>query len=196
MKQSQHPSANDGATVSSPIWSFSAVGQDRPGIVAALSSVFYQQGCNLLDSSMTILADQFAVVMILETSQRTRPEELRQALDGLGREWGLQVAAGPVEHGSAQDSQPTGEPQLVSVYGADQAGITWKVAEVIARHGWNVTDLSTKQIPGSAPVYILLLEIVPTRGSGELADLKKDLVQLGSDLGCSVSLKDVESANL
>ena len=49
------------------------------------------------------------------------------------------------------------------------------VSQVIARHRWNVTDLSTKQIPGSAPVYILLLEIVPMQGSGALADLKKDI---------------------
>lgn len=188
MKESQHPP--------DPIWSFSAVGKDRPGIVAALSSVFYEQGCNLLDSSMTILADQFAVVMILETSERTNPDELRKALDKLGHEWGLQVAAGPVEHGAVSDSQATGDPQLVSVYGADQAGIIWKVAEVIARHGWNVTDLSTKQIAGSAPVYILLLEIVPIEKSAPLADLKAELVQLGSDLGCSVTLKDVESASL
>ena len=188
MKDNQHPP--------DPIWSFSAVGKDQPGIVAALSNVFYQQGCNLLDSSMTILADQFAVVMILETSERTNPDQLRQALDELGEKWGLQVAAGPVEHGAVHESQATGEPQLVSVYGADQAGITWKVAEVIARHRWNVTDLSTKQIPGSAPVYILLLEVVPIEGSAPLQELKAELVKLGSDLGCSVTLKDVESASL
>lgn len=179
-----------------PIWSFSAIGRDRPGIVAALAEVFYQQGCNLLDSSMTILADQFAVVMILETSEKTEPEQLRSALDGLGQKWGLQVVAGPVEGGAGEESQPTGEPQLVSVYGADQAGITWKVSEIIARHRWNVTDLSTKQIPGAAPVYILLLEVVPTAGSAPLPDLKADLVSLGSELGCSVTLKDVESSDL
>lgn len=189
MNRSQHPP--------DPIWSFSAVGKDRPGIVAALANVFYEQGCNLLDSSMTILADQFAVVMLLETSATTRPEQLRQALDSLGQSWGLQVAFGPVEHSQdSQEGQATGDPQLVSVYGADQTGITWKVAEVIARHGWNVTDLSTKQITGSAPVYILLLEIVPTSASGPLAELKAELQSLGSDLGCSVTLKDVESASL
>lgn len=189
--ENQHLSPADGT-----VWSFSAVGKDRPGIVAALSDVFYQQGCNLLDSSMTILADQFAVVMILQTSPDTNSEQLRLALDTLGQEWGLKVAAGPVEHGTPQTSQATGEPQLVSVYGADQAGITWKVAEVIARHRWNVTDLSTKQIPGATPVYILLLEIVPTEGSGELELLKSELLALGSKLGCSVTLKSVESANL
>lgn len=179
-----------------PVWSFSAVGKDRPGIVAALAEVFYQQGCNLLDSSMTNLADQFAVVMLLETSDKTRPEELRATLDRVGQDWGLQVVVGPVEAGAAKEAEATGEPQLVSVYGADQAGITWKVAEIIARHRWNVTDLSTRQIPGATPVYILLLEIVPTQGSAALADLKSDLVSLGTDLGCSVTLKTVESSNL
>jgi glycine cleavage system transcriptional repressor len=187
---------NDTSQAADRIWSFSAVGKDRPGIVAALSGVFYQHACNLLDSSMTILADQFAVVMLLETSQSTNTESLRKALQTLGQDWGLQVAAGPVEHGSQQDGLPTGEPLLVSVYGADQAGITWKVTEVIARHRWNVTDLSTRQIPGSAPVYILLLEIVPTASSGSLEELRSELLRLGADLGCSVTLKDVESANL
>lgn len=179
-----------------PVWSFSAVGQDRPGIVAALAEVFYQQGCNLLDSSMTTLADQFAVVMLLETSQKTEPEKLRETLEQLGKQWGLQVTAGPVESGTVEPSEPIGPPQLVSVYGADQAGITWKTSEIIARHGWNVTDLSTKQITGSTPVYILLLEIVPTQASRPLAELKTQLMALGSELGCSVSLKQVESSEL
>lgn len=178
------------------VWSFSAVGKDRPGIVAALCNVFFQQGCNLLDSSMTILGDQFAVVMVLETSETTSPEILRMALEALGQEWGLQVAVGPTHHGDDNEARATGDPQMVSVYGADQAGITWKVADVIARHRWNVTDLSTKQITGSAPVYILLLEIVPTEKSGPLPDLKAELLSLGSDMGCSVTVKDVESVNL
>lgn len=179
-----------------PVWSFSAVGQDRPGIVAALAEVFYQQGCNLLDSSMTTLADQFAVVMLLETSHKTEPEKLRKTLETVGKQWGLQVAVGPVESGSAGQSEPIGPPQLVSVYGADQAGITWKVAEIIARQKWNVTDLSTKQITGSTPVYILLLEIVATQKSGPLNELRSQLVALGAELGCSVSLKEVESSEL
>lgn len=188
MTQTEHPHET--------IWSFSAVGQDRPGIVAALSQVFYQHGCNLLDSSMTILADQFAVVMLLETSPQTEAEALHGALDRLGQEWDLKVAAGPVHHAANQAGLATGQPRLVSVYGADQAGLTWKVAERIAAHGWNVTDLSTRQIPGAAPVYILLLEIVPVQDSQPVDQLERALRELGAELGCSVSIKDVESAQL
>lgn len=178
------------------VWSFSAVGRDRPGIVAALSEVFFKHNCNLLDSSMTILGGQFAVVMLLETGQQTDGEKLGQALQELGKEWHLKVASGPVEHGEEEAEQFDGPFHLVSVYGADQAGITWKVAQLIAKHHFNVTDLSTRRIEGSAPVYILLIEIVKATDGADLSALKKDLTVLGGELGCSVTIKDVESASL
>lgn len=180
----------------SNVWSFSAVGQDRPGIVAALSHVFFEHKCNLLDSSMTILGGQFAVVMLLETGETTDADALQAALNELGQKWKLQVAAGPVESPEATTPGLDGPAHLVSVYGADQAGITWKVAELIARHHYNVTDLSTKRIEGSAPVYILLIEIVAASTEAALAQLKAELTELGSELGCSVSVRPVESASL
>lgn len=181
--------------MSSNIWSFSAVGQDRPGIVAALSKVLYQHDCNLSDSSMTILAGQFAVVLILETGEKTDPEALSEAIEQLGKEWHLQVKAGPVEDGETAFSG-SGANLLVSVYGADQAGITWKVAESIAANGYNVTDLSTRKIEGSAPVYILLLEIEAGPEAKSRSELDSTLKKLGQDLKCSVTLKEVESSEL
>lgn len=181
--------------MSSNIWSFSAVGQDRPGIVAALSKVLYEHDCNLSDSSMTILAGQFAVVLILETGPKTEPEALSAAIDKLGEDWHLQVKAGPVEDFEEAFSG-SGASLLVSVYGADQAGITWKVAENIAKYGYNVTDLSTRKIEGSAPVYILLLEIEVGPEAKSRTELDGALQKLGKELGCSVTLKEVESSEL
>lgn len=178
------------------IWSFSAVGQDRPGIVAALSKVLYEHDCNLSDSSMTILAGQFAVVLIFETGSKTDRKKLAQSIEELGSTWHLQVKAGPVEESLAEATQSEGASHLVSVYGADQTGLTWKVANCIADQGFNVTDLSTKKIEGSAPVYILLLEVEASANSKGVASLDKALEDLGKQLGCSVSLKAVESSDL
>lgn len=184
------------SNLSKAIWSFSAVGKDRPGIVAALSKVFYQQQCNLLDSSMTKLADQFAIVMLLETSPNTKESELRATLKTLGNEWGLLVAVGPISQELPDSSVASGKPILVSVYGADQAGIMASITQAIASHKWSVTDLSTKQITGATPVYILLLEIVPDHSSSPVDTLKQELLARGRKLDCSVTIKDVESPNL
>lgn len=181
--------------MSSNVWSFSAVGQDRPGIVAALSKVLYEHDCNLSDSSMTILAGQFAVVLILETGAKTDSQALSEAIEKLGTDWHLQVSAGPVEEGETAFAG-SGATLLVSVYGADQAGITWKVAEGIAAKGYNVTDLSTRKIEGSAPVYILLLEIEAGPDARSREELESALQTLGKEMGCSVTLKEVESSEL
>ena len=42
----------------------SAIGKDRPGIVADLAELIFEHGCNLEDSSMTILGGEFAVLLL------------------------------------------------------------------------------------------------------------------------------------
>lgn len=172
------------------------MGQDRPGIVAAISKVLYDNDCNLSDSSMTILAGQFAVVLILETGPKTDSAALTEAVDKLGRDWHLQIKAGPVERQSDENEQYEEASYLVSVYGADQTGLTWKVAQAIAENGYNVSDLSTKKIEGSAPVYILLLEIEASKKAAPVSELTLKLQELGKTLGCSVTVKPVESSDL
>lgn len=182
--------------MSTQIWSFTAVGQDRPGIVAALCEVLYKHDCNISDSRMTILAGQFAVVLILEIGSETKTDDLNDALATLGKEWHLQVKAGPVETSLDDYESADSPPLLVSVYGADRTGITWKVAQSIAAHDYNVTDLSTRKIEGSTPVYILLLEIEAGPKAKSREALTEALGLIGQDLDCSITLKEVEISEL
>ena len=41
------------------------IGRDRPGIVAKVTEILYRLGCNIADSSCTILGGQFAMILIL-----------------------------------------------------------------------------------------------------------------------------------
>jgi glycine cleavage system transcriptional repressor len=41
-----------------------AAGPDRLGIVASVTRVLYRHGCNLADSSMTRLGNEFAMLVI------------------------------------------------------------------------------------------------------------------------------------
>ena len=46
-------------------FALSAIGRDRPGIVADLAELIYECDCNLEDSSMTLLGPEFAVLLLL-----------------------------------------------------------------------------------------------------------------------------------
>ncbi|MBI5345287.1 MAG: ACT domain-containing protein, partial [Deltaproteobacteria bacterium] len=46
-------------------YALTAVGRDRPGIVAAVTKALYDHACNIEDSTMTRLEDEFAIILIM-----------------------------------------------------------------------------------------------------------------------------------
>lgn len=130
-----------------------AIGADRPGIIARVTGVLLEQGGNLEDSSMTILGGQFAIMLLVSVD---RPAEaLREALVEGTRDLGLVVTVAPVGPG-AQSRPPT---HVLSVYGSDRPGIVHEVTRVLADAGVNVTDLTTRVLEGERPVYAMMLEL-------------------------------------
>jgi ACT domain-containing protein len=66
------------------------VGQDRAGIIAEISTLFYQAGVNILDITQTILQEFFTMIMIVDLTGCTLDvRQLRTAL--AAKEASLQV---------------------------------------------------------------------------------------------------------
>lgn len=149
-----------------------AVGADRPGIIARVTGVLLEHGGNLEDSSMTILGGQFAIALLVRTA--TAAQELERALAAATADLGLLVSVREVGEGS--DSAPPSH--VVSVYGADRPGIVHGVAEVLAAHQINVTDLATRVLSGESPVYAMQLEVSLPDGVSEqtLSDALRERV--------------------
>lgn len=140
-----------------------AVGADRPGIIARVTGVLLDHGGNLEDSSMTILGGQFAIALLVRTDSPAA--DLERALTEATKDLGLLVSVREVGAGSASPA-PT---HVVSVYGADRPGIVHGVAETLAEHQVNVTDLTTRVLDGERPVYAMMLEVSLPDGLDEVA---------------------------
>lgn len=160
-----------------------AIGSDRPGIIARVSAVLLDYGGNIEDSTMTILRGQFAMMLLVETSAAA--EELEQELTRAAADLGLLVTVRPV--GAGADSGPPSH--VLSVYGADRLGIVHAVAATLAEHEVNVTDLTTRVIGGERAVYAMLLEISLPEGLDADALLAGLREQVG---GVEVSLHALE----
>lgn len=130
-----------------------ALGADRPGIIARVTGVLLDHGGNLHDSTMTILGGQFAIVLLVETDAEA--PALESDLTAATTDLGLVVAVRPVGVGSTS-SPPT---HMLSVYGADRPGIVHGVARLLAERAVNVTDLTTRVLEGEQPVYAMILEV-------------------------------------
>jgi len=144
-------------------FSLSAIGVDRPGIVAAVSGALGEAGCNLEDSTMTILRGHFAILLVVSAPGATTPESLGSALREASETFDLVISVRPIDvpSGEGLGIVSSEEALTVSIHGADRPGIVHAVSGALAEAGGNVVDLST-QLVGEPddPVYVLTLRAV------------------------------------
>lgn len=164
-----------------------ALGADRPGIVAAVTGVLVRHGGNLEDTAMTNLGGHFAMMLVVEVPDDETADALEASLVEEVGDLGLTVAVRPIVE-APPDTVP-GDPWAVSLYGADQPGIVHQVAERLAAHDANIVDLSTRVIgPGPEHAYVLLLELSlpPTADADRLGI---ELSELAEELGVEIHLR-------
>ena len=166
-------------------FALSAVGDDRPGIVAAVTGALVRLGCNLEDTSMSVLRGRFAMVLIVAGPESLEAAAVEAALQPAAEDLGLAVWAHDVDE--KEPTAITGDTWTVSVHGADRPGIVHEVATTLAGAGANIIDLSTRVLPGTPPVYAMLLEVVLPEGTHG-SQLAVELSGLGDRLGITCSM--------
>jgi glycine cleavage system transcriptional repressor len=167
----------------------SAIGVDRPGIVAAVTGVLVDRGCNLEDTSMSILRGHFAMTLVISAPDATVASDLESAVTAATTALELVVVVRPLDE--EVHRSPTGEEWTVSVYGADQPGIVHRVSTLLAGLGVNITDLTTRVIGSDdRPVYAMFIDAVAPAGTV----LDEALAALADELGvsCTAHRADVD----
>lgn len=175
-------------------WILTALGKDRPGIVAGVTHVLFRLGCNLEDSAMTRLGGEFAMMVVFSSPSRLSHAQLERACDPLSRQLRLAIHLKSLSRSELRPVK-TGAPYTLSVYGADRPGIVYRVSELLAKLRINITDLSTHRVParrGAAkPLYLMLLEVeLPRRTPAPR--LEQRLHRLAKSLGVTISLRCAE----
>lgn len=168
-------------------YAVSVVGKDRPGIVAAITEGLFNLGCNIADSSCTMLAGEFAMILIVSLKKPFSKSRLIEELKPVCDRTGMSLGVRTLHPDEVARQETDAEICMISVYGADQPGIVYRVTKELAARSINITDLNTKLI-GTAeePVYVLMLEVALPEGETAegveqtLAALKKELsVEIG-----------------
>ena len=169
-----------------------AIGIDQPGIVAGVTAVLLEQGCNLEDTEMAVLRGHFAMMLVVTGPDTLAAPDLEAALGAVAEQLDLVVTVRPIEE--AAPTAPPVQQWSVSVYGADQPGIVHRVATVLADAGANIVGLETRVIGDARrPVYAMLLEVTAPEGVEEdvlAARLSQEAGGLGVE--CTLHPADAE----
>lgn len=138
-------------------FALSAIGRDRPGIVADLAELIYECDCNLEDSSMTILGSEFAVLLLLTGEGEGVSERLSAACKRLEWERRLTVFFRPLEaEPIPYRTSHRASRFALQASGVDKAGIVAKLSRCLADHRVNIAQMQTHSRPepeSGTPIY-------------------------------------------
>lgn len=173
-------------------YALSAIGKDRPGIVADVAGLIYECGGNLEDSSMTLLGNQFALLILLSGAGEEFQFRLSTGCKRLEWEKHLSVFLTPIEEPeSLAKPKEITELYELSTTGLDRMGIVYHVSRLLADQGINIEDMHTKSTPSpesGTPIFTMkILLQVPVEVSP--TDLLEKLNRLAEKLAIDISLK-------
>ncbi len=168
------------------------IGPDRPGIVAEVSKILFENGCNLEDSSMMRLGSEFGILLIFTSTKKISP----RAFSKLETKYSLSIGLKKISKQLASFKPYKDSTLLVTVYGFDKPGLVYHVTKCLAQQKFNISDLSTHRTTGGGkPGYMLFIEGEPKNGK-ENKTMERALDTLAKKLDVRISIKPINAAPL
>jgi glycine cleavage system transcriptional repressor len=116
----------------------SSIGSDQPGIVNQLAKLCADNNCNIVDSRMTVLGGEFAIIMLISGAWDCIAK-LEAALPALSEKLGL--TTNTKQTGKRQESKSFS--YSVNVVALDNPGIVHEIAQFFSSQKINIDDLVT-----------------------------------------------------
>jgi glycine cleavage system transcriptional repressor len=166
------------------------MGQDRPGIVAAVSGALLTLGCNVEDVATSILRGHFAMMLVFAGPSGLDLSRVEAALKPLADSGDIAVTAWNVK-GSLVNARAT---HVVSAYGPDRPGIVHAIAAALADARVNICDMACRLYEGDPPVYAVTVEVEVPEGTE--AALTRRLASVAEAMSLEVSMRPLEEVEL
>ncbi len=166
----------------------SAVGADRPGIIAAVAERLVAHGVNVTDSQMGILRGRFAMTLLVTAPDEVDEPALAADVAAAGDELRLDSML-LREVGEAAPEGLEDPTHVVDVHGADHPGILAAVTRSLAGAGVNVCDLRTRLTAGG--VWAMVIHVAVPAAADEDA-LEAALRAVAEQEGVAVRLHAAE----
>lgn len=165
-----------------------ALGEDRPGIVDALSKIISDSGCSILDSRMTVLGGEFAAIQLV-SGKWNELAKLETQLSCAGRDLDLHWKRTTPPRTSTELM-----PYAVDVIAMDQPGIVQQLAHFFSTRGINIRDLSTSRYPAAhtgTPMFSAHITLdVP--GKMHIAMLREEFLEFCDHLNLDAIFEPVK----
>lgn len=166
-----------------------AFGQDRVGIVADVTRLLYENDCNLEDTTMNLLADEFTLNLLFSSKQSNIEEQLSKECRRLELDKGISAFVRPLSTPEKKIKEGYRACTL-QIEGMDQAGIVYKTSQFLADNNLNILHLNSMAMASpesGAKIYSMVIHIeVPIKTS--LDQVEEDLSTMADELQVDISM--------
>ena len=175
----------------SKYFALSFIGKDQPGIVSAVSKALFDAGCNLEESSMTKLRNEFAIILIVKLGNFCSLNSFKKIIEATAKKNSLSVSLRDISNEPIKVKLQKGKKYIVTVYGADKIGIVYAISSYLAKNKINITDVQTTF---SAKAYVMFIEVLlPNAKENKLL---ADIPKIAKKLMVTISAHQSEEAEL
>jgi glycine cleavage system transcriptional repressor len=129
----------------------SVMGRDRPGIIAAVCKILFENDCNIENVSQTILQSEFAGIFVVMMPQDISLHDLQACLKSQLSAIDQDVQIKQLQQQQTASKSAEVEPFVITTKGPDRKGLVAGITEIIARHGANITNLQAVFKGGDEP---------------------------------------------
>jgi len=164
-----------------------ASGEDKVGLVDRLTSRIAESGCNVEESRMAVLGDQFTLIMLISGPWNAL-SKLESQMGPLGDQLGLTIIHKRTRQ--RERAQPA-VPYVVEVVAMDHPGIVNKLAAFFSRHNINIEELQTDTYPAphTGTSMFSVSMTVGVRADIHISDLRGEFLDYCDDLNLDASFE-------
>ncbi|PHR27041.1 MAG: hypothetical protein COA36_10515 [Desulfotalea sp.] len=166
-----------------------AFGKDRVGIVADVTRLLYDYDCNLEDTTMNMLADEFTLNLLFTSNKDDIEESLSRECRRLEQEKRISAFVRALQEPEAKGATDFKECTL-HIECLDQVGIVYKTSQFLAEKDLSIMNLNSMAKPSpesGATIHCMDIHIqVPEHISFD--QVEADLSTMADELQVDITL--------
>ena len=168
----------------------SAIGEDRQGLVAELTEVIVNTGCNIEDSRMTILGGEFAMLIMI-SGEWNNVAKLEDSLPSQQEKLGILINSKRTEKRELTNKQI---PYSVEVVSLDHPGIVQKIAGFFSTKQINIHDMYTvsQRAPHTGSPMFCVNMTIEIPAATHISTLREEFIEFCDELNLDAMMEPVK----
>jgi len=160
----------------------SVIGEDKVGIVSAVTQFLFKRGLNIVDIEQTVIHSQFTMVLLIQPLRSKIPlSQIQTGLDRLAKKLEINIAFTPLHEFKGLRLAENKKLYVLTILGQDRPGVVAGFSSVLAKHQCNI-----ERIKMIARGEFLAMEMWIDLREAPFPPLRSDLTQMAKKVGMDI----------